>query len=144
MPGGCVSHSSASPARALSALVADDDAAVRAVLAELLGLRGWRVVTAKDGSAAFALARAEAFDIFFVDLRMPGLDGVELAVALRGSGCTAPIVLVTAEGPVVDDAHRQAAGIQRVLSKPFRFEELDACLDLVQPASQRFTKGVGE
>ena len=129
------------PARSPSALVADDDATVRAVLAELLAVRGWRVVTAQDGSAAFALARAEAFDIFFVDFRMPGLDGVQLATALRQSGCTAPIVLVTAYAPVVDDARRSAAGIQRVLSKPFRYEDIVACLDLVQPPT-RNSKGV--
>jgi CheY-like chemotaxis protein len=141
MPEGRVSRNAALPARVPSALVADDDAAVRAVLAELLAVRGWRVVTAKDGSAALALARAEAFDIFFVDLRMPGLNGVELATALRGSGCTAPIVLVTADGPVVDDARRSAAGIQRVLSKPFRYEDIVACLDLVRPATHGSPKG---
>jgi CheY-like chemotaxis protein len=135
-----VSPSAGASGRALSALVADDDAAVRSVLAELLAVRGWRVVTAQDGSAAFALARAEAFDIFFVDLRMPGLDGVELATRLRQSGCTAPIVLVTAYSPTIDDARRAAAGIQRVLSKPFRYEDIVACLDLVQPATQASRK----
>ena len=132
------------PGRALSALVADDDAAVRAVLAELLAIRGWRVVTAKDGSAALALARAEAFDIFFVDFRMPGMDGVALASALRDAGCVAPIVLVTAEGPIVDDARRRAAGIQRVLSKPFRYEDILECLDLVQPAAPRGMPGAAD
>ena len=139
-----MSRDPARPAHGPSALVVDDDDAVRAVLAELLTLRGCRVVTAKDGTAAIALASAEAFDIFFVDLRMPGLDGVELATTLRRRGFTAPIILVTADAHAVDDARRTAAGIQRVLTKPFRYEQIVACLGLLQPAAHCTSRGVQE
>ena len=118
-------------ARALSALVVDDNDYARALLAELLTLRGCRVVTAKDGSAALALANAEKFDIFFVDFRMPQLDCLDLAIGLRRRGCTAPIVLVTGDAHIVDEARRTAAGIQRVVAKPYRLDHIAACLDLV-------------
>jgi CheY-like chemotaxis protein len=128
--------------RVPSALVVDDDAGVRGVLAELLDLRGCRAVTARDACAALALAGAEMFDIFFVDFNMPGIDGVSLASELRTRGHTAPIVLVTADAHAVDDARRTAAGIQRVVAKPFRYDQILECLDLVMSPAGSHPKGV--
>jgi CheY-like chemotaxis protein len=122
----------------------DDDDNARAVLAQLLALRGCRVVTARDAWAAFALVQADAFDIFFLDFRMPGLNGVELATGLRRRGIEAPIVLVTGDAHLIDDARRAAAGIQRVVAKPFRMEHLAACLDLVASPTPEQPEGVTE
>ena len=64
-------------------LVADDDRVVLLTLAEGLREAGFEVIEARDGLQALALCRSEAPDLALLDIRMPGLDGLELARRLR-------------------------------------------------------------
>lgn len=64
-------------------LVADDDRVVLFTLAESLREAGFEVVEARDGERALALCREQAFDLALLDIRMPGLDGLELARRMR-------------------------------------------------------------
>lgn len=64
-------------------LVADDDNLVRFTLAEGLREAGFEIIEARDGLQALALCRSEAPDLALLDIRMPGLDGLELGRRLR-------------------------------------------------------------
>lgn len=64
-------------------LIADDDRVVLFTLAEGLREAGFEVVEARDGLQALALCRSEAPELALLDIRMPGLDGLELARRLR-------------------------------------------------------------
>ncbi|MFZ5484263.1 MAG: ANTAR domain-containing response regulator [Pseudomonadota bacterium] len=64
-------------------LVADDDRIVLFTLAEGLREAGFEVTEARDGERALALCQSEPFDLALLDIRMPGLDGLELARRLR-------------------------------------------------------------
>lgn len=76
-------------------LVADDDRVVLFTLAEGLREAGYEVVEARDGPRALALCRSEQPDLALLDIRMPGLDGLELARRLRAE-TTVPFLFFTA------------------------------------------------
>ncbi|WP_419900536.1 hybrid sensor histidine kinase/response regulator [Roseomonas sp. USHLN139] len=82
--------------RAPAVLVADDDAAHRALVADLLVPLGFSVRLAASGGEALAMAEDDHPDIFLLDIAMPGMTGWELARRLRLAGQTAPIIMVSA------------------------------------------------
>lgn len=107
-------------------LIADDDPMIHLVLGETMRAAGWKVHQANDGSEAIAIARTTTFDAIVLDVRMPGLDGVSVAGALRArpQNAKVPIILMSAER---DDATRLRgifAGADDFVPKPFRTREL--------------------
>jgi signal transduction histidine kinase/CheY-like chemotaxis protein len=110
-------------------LVVDDDHAVQQVTVEMARDLGCEVVQASGGEEALAalrtLTRVPRF--ILLDYAMPGMNGLQLARAIRGQGVTSPIVLVTgyAELSEVDVSTGHLAGLLR---KPFSIRELEALL----------------
>jgi PAS domain S-box-containing protein len=117
---------SAAPASA-HILVVDDDADVRAFLADILGTLGHRVETAECADAALASMAVAAPDLALLDFAMPGMNGAELARAARKLHPGLPIVFVTgfAESDQLEGALGSAVS---VLKKPFGVEELTAII----------------
>lgn len=116
-------------------LVVDDHPRVREILGELLEQAGFQVCTAPDGPTAVALFHADRFDLILVDFRMPGMTGLEMAALVRQTNGLIPIVLITALEFKLEAQVVARAGINRVLSKPFTWDELMSCLSLI-PASR--------
>ncbi|HLK11879.1 MAG TPA: sigma-54 dependent transcriptional regulator [Candidatus Binatia bacterium] len=105
-------------------LVIDDEPGIRAGLAEVLGRGGFAVEqagTAEDGLACLA---AGDVALCFVDLRLPGMSGLELLRELRQRGCTVPTVVITAHGTVEDAVAAMKLGAVDFLAKPFSPAEL--------------------
>ncbi len=107
-------------------LVVDDVEVNRRLIADLLEPLGFSVVTAEGGSAALALVPQQPPDLIFLDLRMPGIDGLELARRLRQLAGGNQLKLIAMSASVLsfnqDDAF--AAGCDDFLPKPFRESEL--------------------
>jgi class 3 adenylate cyclase/CheY-like chemotaxis protein len=101
-------------------LVADDLPANLHVLQLRLGAQGYEVVTAADGEAALAAARATRPDLILLDVMMPGLDGLEVCRRLRADPAFpfTPIVLVTAKTDTADVVAGLEAGGDEYLAKP--------------------------
>ena len=119
-----------------SALVVDDEPALRAVARAVLEGDGWRVSEAADGDEALALHRPGAFEVVVLDLRMPRRDGLETLFALRAAEPGLGVVLVrgTATLLVLDAviAHGRAV----FLPKPFDAGQLlCAVAEVATPAS---------
>jgi CheY-like chemotaxis protein len=110
------------------ALVVDDDSVNRLVLAEQLTALGYDVVQCADGQAAVAACTAQAFDMIFMDVMMPTLDGVEATRRIRAlpAGRSVPIVFLTALDD--DDTLERclAAGGDDFLTKPVNLRVLRA------------------
>lgn len=105
-------------------LVVDDDRSALYALRELLGDIGARLVTAGSGEDALRLVLKERFDAILLDVRLPGMDGFEVAAAIRSLERTrrTPILFMSAE----DDRRRrprEAAG-EDFLRKPLAPEVL--------------------
>ena len=105
-------------------LLVDDDADVRAVAAAMLRDAGHQVIEAGSGGAALErLGESTAIDLLIADLAMPGMNGFELARAVRKERPDLPVLFVTgyAEMARAEDSRHET-----VLQKPFRAEELNA------------------
>jgi class 3 adenylate cyclase len=90
------------------------------ILRTRLAAQGYEVVTAADGAAALAAARAEPPDLILLDVMMPGLDGLEVCRRLRAEAGLPfiPIILVTAKGDPKDVVAGLEAGGDEYLTKP--------------------------
>lgn len=112
--------STASRAPVGSALVVDDDPVSRRVIAHLLERSGHTSMVAADGHAALALLPSFQPAVACVDLRMPGMSGLELIDRMRAAmGDRMPrIVMLTASGDDGDRQRADDAGVDRYLTKP--------------------------
>jgi CheY-like chemotaxis protein len=100
-------------------LVVDDEAGLRETLAANLELEGFEVKEADSAEKALELCAAQRFDLVITDIRMPGMNGVELFRALRKQGAMMPVVLMT--GFAMEELVQSALeeGAFTVLPKPF-------------------------
>jgi signal transduction histidine kinase/CheY-like chemotaxis protein len=115
-------------------LVVDDDHAVRQVTVEMARDLGCDVAQASGGEQALALIDKLTPKLILLDYAMPGMNGLQLARALRDRGVTAPIALVTgyAELSESDVAAGELAGLLR---KPFTIRELQGLLTQLRTAA---------
>jgi CheY-like chemotaxis protein len=114
--------------RRASVMIVDDDTDLAESLAEMLELQGHTVQLASNGQEAVERHRTGAFDITFMDVRMPVMNGVDSFFAIRALRPDAKVVLMTGyEESIV--AKALAAGALGLLTKPFRIEDLLDKLD---------------
>ena len=107
-------------------LVVDDDERVLFVLHDILAGLGnqYEVVTAQSGYEALDKARKKPFDLLVADLRMPGLDGVELTEAVRTLSPSTVVIWITAYGSQETNAEARRLGVYRCLDKPLEVAEI--------------------
>jgi PAS domain S-box-containing protein len=120
------------------ALVVDDVKANRDVLALILADAGCHVETAADGQAALELLSGQTFDVAFVDIRMPGIDGVETVRRIADLGDRRPARLVATTASAFADEHSRylAAGFDEILAKPLRTARVRRCLAALSDSPQ--------
>ena len=117
-------------------LVIDDDAAVRKAFQLAFEGSAYDLSSAESGRLGIHCVQEQRFDLIFLDLRMPGLDGVQTLREIRRLGCDAPVYIVTSFHAEFLGELRQLAseGMEfEVLSKPVEFPQLlrvaEAALD---------------
>jgi GAF domain-containing protein/CheY-like chemotaxis protein len=107
-------------------LVIDDEPLVRETLGEILRQQHHVVVVADDGASGLARFREGAFDLVMTDLAMPGMSGWQVAQAVKAARPKVPVVLVTGWGVEVEAEELQTHGVNHVMTKPFRFEDVQS------------------
>lgn len=107
-----------------SILVAEDDRNLRRVLRAMLAREGYEVSEATDGAAAASFLAARKVDALVTDIRMPGMDGLELFRHCRERHVGLPVILVTAYGRIEDAVEAMRAGAFDYILKPFDESEL--------------------
>jgi len=124
-------------------LIADDEEGLRWVLEKGLRQAGYRVTAVKDGESALLEVRAEPYDLIFLDVRMPGMDGLTLLGQLRGLRPEAQVVIMTAHGTMETAIQAMQRGAYDYLAKPF---DLDEVLLLAERAlaAKRLTQEVAQ
>src|SRR5262245_44344006 len=105
-------------------LVVDDDAAIAKVLVALLTQRGLAATWVASGEAAVKALEERPFDVVLSDVRMPGMDGIELLDHVAARYPDLPIVLCTAHGSVALAVDAMKRGAADFVQKPFDKEEI--------------------
>ncbi|EMG36167.1 PAS domain S-box [Desulfocurvibacter africanus PCS] len=128
--------------RPLRILVAEDNAISRLVAEELLRNMGHQVLAVIDGRQAVEALSRERFDLVLMDVRMPGLDGLEATRIIRhapppGVDPKVPIVALTAQAMAGDRERLLEAGMNDYLPKPFDPVVLEAVLERVSNADRK-------
>jgi len=118
-------------ARSGRILVVDDEVNARTALAELLRDEGYEVETAADAFKALGKYATFAPHVVVTDLKMPGMDGIELVKKIRAEEDAAAVVVMTAFGAVQTAVDAMRAGAADYLTKPLDFNELLIVLEKV-------------
>jgi two-component system response regulator AtoC len=105
-------------------LVVDDDRGNRESIQRYLESDGFKTAAAENGLAAQRFLAERAFDAAVVDLKMPGMDGLEFLRWLSGEGIRMPVVMVSAFGEIRDAVEAMKLGARDYVVKPFDPEEL--------------------
>jgi two-component system response regulator HydG len=110
-------------------LVVDDEAPARSGLEKLLRQDGYTVATAESGERALEVAGELVPDVVVTDLKMPGMDGIELVNRLREIDPDQPIIVVTAFGDVAAAVSAMRAGAHNFLTKPIDYDALGVSIE---------------
>jgi CheY-like chemotaxis protein len=108
----------------ISILVVEDLEPIRDLIRDILEEDGYHVEVAGDGKAGLELFRKKHFDIVFTDFKMPEMSGCDLAENIKLINKNTPVVLVTAWAMDYTDSELLSRGIDFIVKKPFRDEDL--------------------
>ena len=111
-------------------LVVDDEANARNALSELLKEERYGVETAADGSTALEKLGAFTPDVVLTDLKMPGMDGLDVCKIIKENKATkhVPVVMLSGNDEVFDKVMGRLAGASDYITKPFEPETILACI----------------
>ena len=110
--------------RTACVLVVDDEEEIRKILTRLLEKEGLRVVTAPDGLQAMRQICVEAPDLVLLDVRMPGLSGIEVLKKIKAIDDDLPVVLITAYTDIRQAVEVMKGGAYDYMAKPFDNNEV--------------------
>jgi DNA-binding NtrC family response regulator len=105
-------------------LVVDDEGELAFTLAERLGLRGFEAEGVTSGEEALEKIRGAAFDAMILDVKMPGLGGIEVIRQVRALRPGLPVIMITGHGCRESAEEGMRAGAFRYLMKPVQIESL--------------------
>ncbi|MFH1135680.1 MAG: sigma-54 dependent transcriptional regulator [Pseudomonadota bacterium] len=105
-------------------LIVDDEEHIRKILTIMLSKKGYQTQSAPNGQAALDLIRKEAFDAVITDLRMSGMDGLELLKRLKDYDPDLIVLVITAFSSIDTAVQAIRQGAFDYLSKPFKEEEI--------------------
>jgi signal transduction histidine kinase/ActR/RegA family two-component response regulator len=100
-------------------LVVDDESYVRELMGEILAFEGFEATLAENGNEALKLFEAGNFDAVFTDVGMPGMNGWELARAIRELDSEVPLAVITGWGEAISSDEQGTAHVNWVVTKPF-------------------------
>jgi len=109
-------------------LIVDDEPRILLLMKSLLKANGFDVETAKDGPSALEIVKAGGIEIVVTDLRMTPMDGMMLFKEIKTFNAVIPVILLTAYASVETAIEAMKSGIFDYLTKPFKVDEMLACL----------------
>jgi two-component system, LuxR family, response regulator FixJ len=109
--------------------IVDDDAAVRRSLERLLFASGFEAVSYESAPAFLDVAPRPSAGCLLLDIRMPGMDGLELQTLLNDSNFRVPTIVITAQGDVSTAVRAMKAGAVDFIEKPYDDEVLIAAIE---------------
>lgn len=123
-----------------SCLIVDDDDVLRNRLGMAIRARGYDVRTASNGEEALALVAASCPDMAVIDLKMPGMNGLELLTQMRKECAAIRIVVLTGWGSIINATAAMRAGAVNYLTKPADAAEILAAFELTPDDASKTTE----
>ena len=117
-------------------LIVDDDRAIRNSLGEILMDEGYEVAKAEDGPSALKAVEEDRFDVIFCDIKMPGMDGVELLDKFMEMNLDAAVVMISGHGDISTAVECIKKGAFDFVEKPLDLQRL---LITIKNAAERTT-----
>ncbi|MHC1698395.1 MAG: sigma-54-dependent transcriptional regulator [Geobacteraceae bacterium] len=117
-------------------LVADDEESMRWVLSKALKRKGFSVDLAKDGDEALRMIHASHYDMAILDIKMPGLSGLELLDQIRELKKELLVVIMTAEASMKNAVEAMKRGAYDYITKPFDLDVIDAIIEKIDKARE--------
>ncbi len=117
-------------------LVADDEESMRWVLSKALRKKGFTVDLAKDGDEALELIQADGYDLAILDIKMPGITGLDLLDRVRETKSDLLMVIMTAEASMKNAVEAMKRGAYDYITKPFDLDVIDAIIEKVSRARE--------
>ncbi len=117
-------------------LVADDEESIRWVLSKSLSKSGFTVDLASSGTEALALVRQQNYDLAVLDIKMPGVSGLDLLSRFHEERPEMLVVIMTAESSMSNAVEAMKRGAYDYITKPFDLDALDAIILKAQKASE--------
>jgi len=113
-------------------LIVDDNEGVRHLVSRWLERAGFRVEEASDGAEAVEMVRKDPPDVILADIRMPKIDGIELARMVKSEFPHVKIILMTAYSSPQTIAQAKREGVDDYLEKPFTKDQVEKmALDII-------------
>jgi DNA-binding NtrC family response regulator len=110
-------------------LAIDDESNIRRLLANELEQEGFRVVTAATGEQGLALADQERFDLALIDLKLPGMSGIDVIRRIRHRSSPLDAIVITGHGDIDGAVESMKLGALDFITKPFKLSELIPLID---------------
>jgi len=117
-------------------LVADDEESMRWVLSKALKRKGFDVDLAHDGRQALELIKDNCYDLAILDIKMPGISGLELLVKVQELKKDLLVVIMTAEASMRNAVEAMKRGAYDYITKPFDLDVIDAIIEKVTRAKE--------
>ena len=113
-------------------LVVEDNPVTRELLEDIVFSSGYMVKTAKDGHEAVNLIEAQKFNLVFLDLRLPGISGIEILKKIKEVAPGVPVVVIAGYPEDLLSAKKGAIWPEMVISKPFKISQIKEALTLIK------------
>ncbi|MGQ9608619.1 MAG: response regulator [bacterium] len=124
----------------ISILIIDDEDMVRHALSYALTLGGYHVITAANGKEGMEFIKSKFYDIAFVDLKMPDIDGWEVTKFIRSVSPDTTTILMTGWGIQLDDKRLQNGNVDAILAKPFQISQISELIEVVINGREKHMK----
>jgi len=120
-------------------LVIDDDAVVGRSFDRVLSGKGYEVDTALNGEEGLRDIDAHEYDVVFTDIKMPGMNGLEVAERIRAKCPWTPVVVITGYGTEENEARASVLGVSGFVRKPLTPEMIESVtLKALEPPAEKF------
>lgn len=117
-------------------MVADDEESMRWVLSKALKRKGFEVDLAHDGRQALELIKDNCYDLAILDIKMPGINGLDLLDRIRELKSDLLVVIMTAEASMKNAIEAMKRGAYDYITKPFDLDVIDAIVEKVSRARE--------
>ena len=123
-------------------LVIDDDAVVGRSFDRVLSQKGYDVSTALSGEEAMKDIESTDYDVVFTDIKMPGMDGIEVAERIKAQCPWTPVVVITGYGTEENEARASVLGVSGFVRKPLTPEMIESITlkALEEPAAEQLSE----